>query len=93
MKKIREQAIGELEQESKYQAAAVVAFVLAKRAQNAGNMSEAVRFGKKCLEIFERYPTDTLEQCASPYISFSDVFIPGLFHEGTVRRELAPLNL
>lgn len=91
--RIREQELGQLVQEENFRDAAIVAFVLAKRAQNAGNRKEALRFGRKCLEFLEKYPTDTLEQCASPYINFADVFIPGLFHEGTVRRDLAPLNL
>ncbi len=90
---IREKTIEEREQEGKFQDAAIVAFVLGKRAQKAENGKEARRFGRKCLELLGKYPTDTLEQCASPYLAFADVFIPGLFHEGTVRRDFAPLVL
>ena len=91
--KIREEKIDLLEQEGKFQDAAIIAFVLAIRAQKTGDKGKAMRFKRKCLELLEKYPTDTLEQCASPYIALADVFITGIFHEGKERREFDELNL
>lgn len=90
---VREKELSHLEQLGNYQDAAILAFVLAKKAQKADDDKEATRLGRKCLELLKKYPTDTMEECASPYISVADVLIPGFFHAETVRRELAPLNL
>ena len=76
-----------------FKTAAIFAFVLAKRMQKDGLLSSAESWARKCLELLTKFPTDTEEQCASPYLSVSGVPIPGLFHEGTVRRDLAPLAL
>lgn len=71
--------------------AAICAFVLARKCQELQAESPARHFAEKCIELLREYPTatDTLEQCAHPYVTVGGVLIPGLFHEGTVRRELA----
>ncbi len=93
MDSVRFQMLQACEDSGKYKDAAIMAFALAKRAQKSGDDAEALRLGRKCLELLGKYPTDTAEQCASPYITLYEVPIPGLFHEGTVRRNLAPLAL
>ena len=77
---------------SDFKAAAIYAFVLALRAFKDKDHWTGVQFGNLCLELLKKYPTDTLEQCASPSVSVAGELIPGLFHEGTVRRALAPLG-
>lgn len=73
--------------------AAVRAFALAKRALAEKDDIAAGHFGKRCIELLERCPTRTLEDCVTPHVLYAGVLIPGLFHEGTVRRELKPLVL
>ncbi|MBI3019743.1 MAG: hypothetical protein HYY60_00235 [Parcubacteria group bacterium] len=72
-----------------FKKAAVYAYALARLAEKDKDESRARYFTARCLELVNQYPTDTLEQCASAEVSVAGVLIPGLFHEGTVRRDLA----
>lgn len=71
------------------QDSAIAAFVLAKRAQKAGDMLRAKRFREKCLDILEGCKTDTLDGCAHKYVKIAGVFIPELFHEEAAEESLA----
>lgn len=70
--------------------AAICAFVLARKAQKRHEYRAAENFAEKCLELLRGSAgtLGTLEQCAHPYIAVDGVLIPGLFHEGTVLRDL-----
>lgn len=74
-----------------FKEAAIYAFVLAKLALGKGDKTSAEEFAGHCLELLKKCPTSTLKECTHPHISVAGVFIPGLFHEGTVRRELAAI--
>lgn len=69
--------------------ASICAFVLARKAQKQREDHLARHFAEKCLELLSKRPLETLEECTHPYIAVDGVLIPGLFHEGTVRRDLA----
>lgn len=72
-----------------FKEAAIYAFVLAKLALGKGDKTRAEEFAGHCLELIKRCPTSTMEECAHSHINIAGVFIPELFHEGTVRRDLA----
>lgn len=75
-----------------FKEAAIYAFVLAKLALSKGQKEDAEMYARTCLELLKKYRTDTMEECAHSHINIAGVFIPELFHEGTVRRSLAGLN-
>lgn len=75
-----------------FKKAAIYAFVLAKLSFGKGRKEDAEMYARTCLELLRIYHPDTLEECAHSHINIAGVFIPELFHEGTVRRELAGLN-
>ena len=75
-----------------FKKAAIYAFVLARRAQHVDDKAAGI-WGRTCFELLDKCPSDTLEDCAQTNVKIEGIFIPGLFHEGTVRRELAGLNL
>src|SRR3989344_5287807 len=73
---------------NQFKEAAICAFVLARLAQKNKDERSAKHYGRMCLELLVKCTSDTPEQCAHTYIAVAGVYIPGLFHEGTVRREL-----
>lgn len=75
-----------------FKEAAIYVFVLAKLSLGKGQKEDAEIYARTCLELLKKCRTDTMEECAHAHINIAGVFIPELFHEGTVRRELAGLN-
>lgn len=71
-----------------FQDAAIAAFVLAKRAKEMGDKKEFLEYSLVCLACIKKCDTDTLEGCVHTHVRIAGVFIPELFHEGTVRRAL-----
>lgn len=71
--------------------AAELAYALAVRLQGAGRVREAAVYGKKCLELIESLPSDTLDDVASTRLSVGGVELPEYFHDGVVRSRLGHL--
>ncbi len=71
--------------------AAEYAYALAMLCERAGDEAQAVRFGREALALLKLCPENTADECVQRNVMIEGVPIPDFFHEGVVRRNLAPL--
>ncbi|PRY17010.1 hypothetical protein [Pseudosporangium ferrugineum] len=72
-------------------AAAQYAYALAVRLREAGEVDEARRYARECLQLAESLPANTLDDVVSDRQSIGGVPLPEHFHDGVVRTRLADL--
>jgi len=71
--------------------AAEFAYALAIRYREAGEIDEARKYAKTCLELLEGLPSTTLDDVQSDRMTVGGVPLPELFHDGVVRNRLRDL--
>ncbi|GIF78127.1 hypothetical protein [Asanoa siamensis] len=71
--------------------AAEYAYALAVRLREVGQVEEARKYARVCLDLAERLPSATLDHVASGRQSVGGVPLPDHFHDGVVRSRLADL--
>lgn len=72
-------------------AQAEVAFALAIQADRLGLTDVARSYARRCLDLAEALPANTLDDVASGRQTVGGVALPDLFHDGVVRSRLASL--
>jgi hypothetical protein len=72
-------------------AAAQYAYALALRLRDAGQVGEARRYARECLQLAETLPANSLDDVVSDRQSVGGVPLPDHFHDGVVRTRLADL--
>lgn len=75
--------------------AAEIAFALAKFHYDEGNVATASDWKRRALDLVREWTEkegDSYETCASSCRSILGVSIPGLLHEGTIKRELKDIQ-
>jgi hypothetical protein len=72
-------------------AAAEYAYALAVRLRDAGQLDEARKYARECLELATALPSQTLDDVTSDRQSVGGVPLPDHFHDGVVRQRLADL--
>lgn len=73
--------------------AAEVAYVLAKRALDAGQNERVKHYGREALRLFDKFPMLTIEECAAHFTVLGGVALPSLIHQDVVKSRLRPLEL
>lgn len=63
-------------------------FVLAVLYAKSEQKDLAVNTARECIGLLNTLPTNTLEDCAATRIRIGSVFLPELFHQGTVRERM-----
>ena len=71
--------------------AAELAYALAVRLRDAGELDQAREYARKCLAHAERLPSASLDDVASERTTVAGVPLPGMFHDGVVRSRLRDL--
>ncbi|MCA2215823.1 hypothetical protein [Jidongwangia harbinensis] len=72
-------------------AAAQYAYALALRLRETGQIEEARRYARECLQLAESLPANSLDDVVSDRQSVGGVPLPDHFHDGVVRARLADL--
>lgn len=65
--------------------AAEVAYVIARRYEADGDRERANRAAADSIALFERCPSDTLEDCAARYTVLAGIPLPSFIHSDVVR--------
>ena len=87
-----EQYFSDYEEENPREAAEV-AFAIAMKAKQDGNIEKATEFGKRSVQLFEQLNVQTMEECANLHMTINGIGIPDLIHEDVVRSRLKPIEL
>ena len=74
-----------------HRAAAQYAYALALRLREVGQIDEARRYARECLQLAESLPANTLDDVVSDRQSIGGISLPDHFHDGVVRTRLADL--
>ncbi|WP_329484219.1 hypothetical protein OG555_18890 [Kribbella sp. NBC_01484] len=81
----------EAQTEGRRRAAAEYAFVIAQRLRNDHRLEEASAYARKCIQILETLPSETLEDVISEHQAIGGIAMPDYFHAGTARARLEAL--
>ncbi|MFF0227605.1 hypothetical protein [Streptomyces sp. NPDC004629] len=72
-------------------AASESAYALAFRYREEGNWEKSREWVKRCLQLLEGFPADTMEQVATRRMTVGGVALPNYLHEGVVRERFGEL--
>lgn len=73
--------------------AAEAAYALAMRYKHAGEKNQAVRWGKRAIELLDKCPMVSMSDCAHRHTELFGEPIPDLFHRGVVERNVELFKL
>jgi hypothetical protein len=79
--------------ESNPRKAAEVAYVLARLHLNSGDTERATNYGRESIWLFDQCRMETMEDCASQFVTLAGVALPSLIHQNVVRDRLRSLTL
>lgn len=72
-------------------AAAEYAYALAVRLRESGELNEARRYARECLQLTQNLPSQALDDVTPTRSDVGGVPLPDRFHDGVVRSRLADL--
>jgi hypothetical protein len=64
-------------------------YAMAKESGDRGERRLARDYARKCLALYEKLNIQTIEEAVPTRSKANITWLPGLMHEGTVRRDLA----
>jgi hypothetical protein len=64
--------------------AAEYAYAIATLYKRQGNVSEATSYASQAIELFDKCPMNTLEDCSARNVTIGGIAIPDLIHQGVV---------
>lgn len=76
--------LGRWQKREKAELLFVLAVLYAKNEQKG----LAINMAEGCLELLDKLSTGTLEDCAATTAKIGSVYLPELFHQGTVREHM-----
>jgi len=73
--------------------AAEVAYALAHLSIAAGDLKQAERYGHESIRLFDKYPMESISDCAAQHTVLGGIAIPSVIHQDVVRDRLRNLQL